>query len=165
MIYLQYEGVSMFCSKCGAENPEEAKFCSRCGAALGLPTAAKPEPETTVGISPNLAGFLCYVGLWITGIVFVLLERKNAFVKFHAWQSIMTFLALTVVQIALLTINSAIPPGSFVLWRVAGVFSAFSVIVWLIIFGLWIALMILAYQGKMWRVPWVGDWAERQANK
>ena len=154
----------MFCSKCGAKNPERAKFCSKCGAELGAPVAAKPEAETTVGMSPNAAGLLCYVAGWITGIVFVLLEKKSTFVKFHAWQSIMTFLVLTVVQIILLTIV-AIVPDSPVLWIVAGVFHAFSIIVWLIIVGLWIALMILAYQGKMWKVPWAGDWAEKQASK
>ena len=159
----------MFCSKCGAKNPKRAKFCSKCGAELGVagtPTkdAAKPEAESSTELSPNLAGFLCYVAMWITGIVFVLLEKKSTFVKFHAWQSIMTFVVLTVVQIILLTIV-AIVPDSPALWIVADVFSTFSVIVWLIIVGLWIALMILAYQGKMWKVPWAGDWAEKQISK
>ena len=57
----------MFCSKCGAENPEGAKFCSKCGAGLGVaatPTegAAKPEAESSTGMSANVAGLLCYVG-------------------------------------------------------------------------------------------------------
>jgi len=161
--------MNMFCSKCGAKNPEKAKFCSKCGAELGAPTkpseaTAKPEAESSTGMSANAAGFLCYVAMWITGIVFVLLERKSTFVKFHAWQSIMTFVVLTVVQIILWTIV-AIVPDSPVLWIVADVLTAFSVIVWLIIVGLWIALMILAYQGKMWKVPWAGDWAEKQISK
>jgi len=159
----------MFCTKCGAENPERAKFCSKCGAELSVAATstediAKPEAESSTDLSPNLAGFLCYVAIWITGIVFVLLEKKSTFVKFHAWQSIMTFVALTVVQVVLLTL-AAIPPPGPMLWSAEGVLTAFSVIVWLIIVGLWIALMILAYQGKMWKVPWAGDWAEKQANK
>jgi uncharacterized membrane protein len=159
----------MFCSKCGTENPQGAKFCSKCGAELGAPAkpseaAAKPEAESSTGLSPNLAGFLCYVAIWITGIVFVLLEKKSTFVKFHAWQSIMTFVALTVVQVVLL-ILAAIPSPAPMLWSPKGVLIALSIIVWLVIVGLWIALMILAYQGKMWKVPWAGDWAEKQANK
>jgi len=159
----------MFCSQCGAGNPEGAKFCSKCGAELdaaATPTegAATPEAESSTGMSANLAGFLCYVAMWITGIVFVLLEKKSTFVKFHAWQSIMTFVVLTVVQIILWTIV-AIVPDSPMLWIVADVFNVFRVIVWLIIVGLWIALMILAYQGKMWKVPWAGDWAEKQISK
>jgi len=160
----------MFCSKCGTENPDGAKFCSKCGAKLGaaetpMPTegAAKPEAESSTGMSANAAGLLCYVVGWITGIVFVVLEKKSTFVKFHAWQSIMTFGVLTVVQI-IMSILSAIALATFSpgLWWFAHVL---GVIVWVITVGLWIALMILAYQGKMWKVPGAGNWAEKQANK
>jgi uncharacterized membrane protein len=160
----------MFCSKCGTENPKGAKFCSKCGATLGAaetPTpsegAAKPEAESSTGMSANVAGLLCYVAGWITGIVFVVLEKKSTFVKFHAWQSIITFGALTVVQIILSIIGAiALTSFSFGLWRAANVI---GVIVWVITVGLWIALMIFAYQGKMWKVPGAGNWAEKQARK
>jgi uncharacterized membrane protein len=158
----------MFCSKCGTENPEGAKFCSKCGAELGAPvkpseTVAKPETESSTGMSANTAGLLCYVALWVTGIVFVVLEKKSKFVKFHAWQSIMTFGALTVVQIILSILGAiAVATLSFGLWQFAHVL---GIIIWVITVGLWIALMLLAYQGKMWKVPWAGNWAEKQANK
>ena len=148
----------MFCSKCGAENPEGAKFCSKCGAGLGV--AATP----TEGAA-NVAGLLCYVAMWVTGIVFVVLEKKSAFVKFHAWQSIMTFGVLTGIQI-ILSIIGAVALAPFLpivgLWWFAHVL---GVIVWVIMVGLWIALMLLAYQGKMWKVPGAGNWAEKQASK
>jgi uncharacterized membrane protein len=159
----------MYCSKCGAKNPERAKFCSSCGAELrtaAVPTegAAEPEAGSSTGLSPNQAGFLCYVAVWITGIVFVLLEKKSTFVKFHAWQSIMTFVALTVAQVVLSAL-AAIPSPAPMLWSPRDVLVALSIIVWLIFVGLWIALMIQAYQGKMWKVPWAGDWAEKQISK
>jgi uncharacterized membrane protein len=160
----------MFCSKCGAKNAEKAKFCSKCGAKLGeaetpTPTesAAKPEAESSTGMSANVAGLLCYVAGWITGIVFVVLEKKSTFVKFHAWQSIMTFGVLTVVQIILSIIGSialvTLSPGPWWFAHILGI------IVWVITVGLWIALILLAYQGKMWKVPGAGNWAEKQANK
>jgi uncharacterized membrane protein len=158
----------MFCPKCGTENPDGAKFCSKCGAGLGAPAkpseaAAKPETESSTGMSANVAGLLCYVAGWITGIVFVVLEKKSKFVKFHAWQSIMVFGVLTVVQIILSILNAiAISTFSFGLWQFAHVL---SVIFGVIIAGLWIALVILAAQGKMWKVPGAGNWAEKQANK
>jgi len=158
----------MFCPKCGTENPDGAKFCSKCGAGLGAPAkpseaATKPETESSTGMSANVAGLLCYVGLWVTGIVFVVLEKKSKFVKFHAWQSIMVFGVLTVVQIILSILNAiAISTFSFGLWQFAHVL---GVIVWVITAGLWIALVILAAQGKMWKVPGAGNWAEKQANK
>jgi uncharacterized membrane protein len=146
----------MFCSKCGAENPEGAKFCSKCGAGLGVaatPTegAAKPETESSTGLSANVAGLLCYVALWITGIVFVVLEKKSIFVKFHAWQSIMTFGVLTVAYL----IFSRIP---FIGWIL-------SILIYILMAILWIILIIQAGTGKMWKVPWAGDWAEKQISK
>ena len=146
----------MFCPKCGTENPDGAKFCSKCGAGLGAeatPTksAAKPETESSTGMSANVAGLLCYVATWITGIIFVVLEKKSTFVKFHAWQSIMTFGVLTVASLIL----SWIPIIGWILGTLIGILS----------FILWIILIIQAGTGKMWKVPWAGDWAEKQISK
>ena len=146
----------MFCSKCGAENPEEAKFCSKCGTQLGAVAtqtedAAKPEGESSTGLAANVAGLLCYVLGWVTGIIFVVLEQKSTFVKFHAWQSIMTFGVLFVVSLIL----SWIPIIGWILGTLIGILS----------FVLWIILIIQAGTGKMWKVPGAGDWAEKQASK
>jgi len=146
----------MFCSKCGEENPEGAKFCSKCGAGLGVATtptesAATPEAESSTGLSANVAGLLCYVAGWITGIVFIVLEKKSVFVKFHAWQSIMTFGVLTVANLILRWIP-------FVGW-------VLSILIGILMFVLWIILIIQAGSGKMWKVPWAGDWAEKQISK
>jgi uncharacterized membrane protein len=158
----------MFCSKCGTENPDGTKFCSKCGAGLGAATkpiegAAKPEAESSTGMTANVAGLLCYVAGWITGIIFVVLEKKSTFVKFHAWQSIMTFGALTVIQIILSILGAvAVATLSYGLWSFAHIL---GIIVWVITVGLWIALILQAYQGKMWKIPLAGNWAEKQANK
>jgi uncharacterized membrane protein len=146
----------MFCSKCGTENPDGAKFCSKCGAELGAPAkpseaVAKPEAESSTGLSANVAGLLCYVLGWVTGIIFVVLEKKSTFVKFHAWQSIMTFGVLFVASL----IVSWIPFIGWILGTLIGILS----------FVLWIILIIQAGTGKMWKVPWAGDWAERQISK
>lgn len=146
----------MFCPKCGAENPEGSKFCSKCGAELGASAkpsdaVAKPEAESSTGMSANVAGLLCYVLTWVTGIIFVVLEKKSTFVKFHAWQSIMTFGVLTVAELILAWIP-------FVGWIL-------SILIGILMFVLWIILMIQAGTGKMWKVPLAGDWAEKQANK
>ena len=159
----------MFCSQCGAENPEEAKFCSKCGAVLAVsPTltegAAKPEAESSTGLSANVAGLLCYVAGWITGIVFIVLEKKSIFVKFHAWQSIMVFGVLTAAHLILSTILRAIAFATFSpgLAVFAGVLGT---IIWIMMAILWIILVIQAGTGKMWKVPWAGNWAEKQISK
>ena len=142
----------MFCSKCGAENPEGAKFCSKCGAEFGVSAqSSKTSSEASTGLSPNVAGLLCYVLGWVSGIVFLVIEKKSKFVKFHAWQSIMTFGVLTVASLVL----GSIPIIGLVFGWIIGILGLV----------LWIVLMVQAGTGKMWKLPWVGNWAERQANK
>jgi uncharacterized membrane protein len=159
----------MFCSKCGTENPDGAKFCSKCGAKLGAPAKqskaeAEPEAESSTGMSANVAGLLCYVALWVTGIVFLVWEKKSTFVKFHAWQSIMTFGVLTLAHLILSTMLIDIGWSTLSLGLIR-VGTVFGWIIGLGMLALAIILVIQAYQGKMWKVPWAGDWAEKQISK
>ena len=142
----------MFCAKCGKEVSGDARFCPDCGADLGgTQASAGGNSETSVGMSANVAGLLCYVLGWVTGIIFLVLEKKNASVRFHAWQSIMTFGVLSVVAL-IVSIPSIIG-------------AVLSVVVSVIAFVLWIILMVQAGNGKKWKVPWAGDWAEKQVQK
>jgi len=159
----------MFCPKCGTENPDEAKFCSKCGAGMGGVATpgndkAGADAESSTGMSANVAGLLSYVAGWITGIVFVVLEKKSTFVKFHAWQSLMTFGVLTVAQIVFAGILTAIGFASFSPGLILFA-SVISTIIWILTVILWIVLMIMAGTGKMWKVPLAGNWAEKQANR
>jgi len=95
----------------------------------------------------NIEGALCYVLGWVTGIVFYLLEKENKFVKFHAMQSILTFLPLSVIGWIMMWIP-------FIGW-------AIGTLIWLLTLILWIVLMIKAYQGEMFKLPIVGDMAEK----
>ena len=104
-------------------------------------------PETTVGIAPNVAGLLCYVLGWVTGIIFLILEKKNKWVRYHAAQSIVVFGTLCIA----LGILGWIP---FIGWFFSGV-------IWIIGVVLWIVLMVKAYNGERYKVAWAGDIAER----
>ena len=152
----------MFCSKCGTENPDGAKFCSKCGEGFGVPaqpseSGAKPEAESSTGMSANIAGLLSYLFWWITGIIFVAIEKKSTFVRFHAWQSIITFAAIDVLAL-ILGLLSIIPVVGLLFW-------VLMVILLIARFILWIILMVQAGTGKMWKVPLAGNWAEKQANR
>jgi uncharacterized membrane protein len=101
---------------------------------------------SSTGLEPSIAGLLCYVGGWISGIVFLVIEQKNAFVRFHALQSIVTFGALTVA-------------GALLGWiPYAGV--VFGTIIGILAFILWVVLMVKAYQGELYKVPLAGQVAE-----
>jgi uncharacterized membrane protein len=101
----------------------------------------------STGLAPNVAGLLCYVAGWITGIIFFVLEQKNKFVRFHAAQSIVAFGTITVAGVLL----GLIPV-------VGGVFSA---IIGIIGFIIWIIMMVKAANGERYKLPWAGDVAEQ----
>jgi len=102
---------------------------------------------TSTGLSPNVAGLLCYVGIWISGIIFLVLEQRNKFVRFHAAQSIVAFGTITVAGII------------FGLIPVVG--GAFSSIIGIIGFIVWIIMMVKASSGEWYKLPWAGDVAEK----
>ena len=84
---------------------------------------------------------------WVTGLIFLLLEKDNKFVKFHAMQSLITFLVLTVVIWLFIWIP-------FFGWVIAG-------LIGLLVFILWLVLIIKAYQREKFKLPVVGDIAEK----
>lgn len=104
--------------------------------------------KTASGLDENLAGLLCYLFAFVTGIIFLLIEKENRFIRFHALQSIFTFAAIFVVSIVL----NVIPLLGLI---VSILLAPLSLI-------LWIVLMVKAYQGKWFKLPLVGDLAEKQ---
>lgn len=103
--------------------------------------------KTSLGIDENIEGLLCYVLGWVTGIVFLVLEKSNRFVRFHAVQSLATFGAITVASM----IFGVIP---YFGWLI-------STLLWLISLLLWIILMFKALKGEWFKLPLAGDFAER----
>jgi uncharacterized membrane protein len=109
------------------------------------------EPMTLKDLTPQVAALLCYVGGWISGIVFLVLEQKNRFVRFHALQSIIVFGIITLVA----TVFGNLP--------VVGRF--FGTIIGITAFILWIILMVKALSGEYFKLPLSGDLAERLTNE
>jgi uncharacterized membrane protein len=109
----------------------------------------QPENKTSSGLQENAAGLLCYLLGWITGIIFLVIEPNNKFVRFHAVQSIIVFGALNVIML----IFGWIP---FIGWII-------DILLGITTFILWIILMYKAYQGLMFKLPVAGDIAQKQA--
>ena len=101
--------------------------------------------KSSTGLDENVAGLLCYVLGWVSGLVFFLLEQENKFVRFHAIQSILVFGAIMVAGIVL------------------GWIPVIGWVIGLLGFVLWIILIIKAYQGAKFKLPWSGDLAENWA--
>jgi uncharacterized membrane protein len=105
--------------------------------------------KTSTGMQANVAALLSYVLGWVTGLIFFLIEKENKFVRFHAFQSIVTFGGFTVLSIVLTfipVIGWALIPVVYVLELI-----------------LWILLMVKAYQGEKFKLPIAGEMAEKNA--
>lgn len=105
--------------------------------------------KATFGLDENVASAACYVLTWLTGIIFLLMEKDNKTVRFHAMQSILTFLPLTIICV----IIGMIPFIGII-----------SLLIWLVMVILWLVLIIKTFQGEKFMVPVVGEMAEKQIN-
>lgn len=108
------------------------------------------------GLAPNIASLLCYLCGPIVAIIFLVIEKENRDVRFHAWQEIFLSIAMIIIFVVL-SVLSMIPYIGFL-------FFILYILCGLGIFALWILLMIKAYQGERWQIPVIGEYAEKQAN-
>jgi len=108
---------------------------------------AQPDASST-GLDPTLAASLSYLLGPITGILFLLVEQRSLFVRFHAMQSTITFTGLFVISVA-----AGIVP--LIGHLVSGLASVLG-------FVLWILLMVKAFQGESFMLPVVGEMAQER---
>lgn len=122
--------------------------------------------DSTTNLKPDVARLLCYAGFWVTGIIFLLIERKNRLIRFHAMQSLVTFGILSTIWGTANTIRhwllAWVSPDW--LWHgfvypqyvaATAVFGVFFAIWWV----LWIVLMHQTHHGRLVRILWFGDLA------
>jgi len=103
--------------------------------------------KTSTGIKPNIAGLLCYLFSWVGGLVFLLIEKDSKFVRFHAIQSIGTFIVFFVAVLIFLFIP-------FIGWII-------DLLLYIAFVILSIFLMYKAYQGAKFKLPIIGNIAEK----
>ncbi len=143
-----------FCPKCGTE--AQGAFCPSCGTQVNGTPAAPPQPQTAQ-IEDHIVNALCYGLMPLTGILFLVLDpyKDNRNIRFHAFQSIFVFVALFGGSLAL----------SFLAFMpILGLlFSLVTLVYPLAVFGIWIFLIIKAYNKERFVVPVVGPIAESQA--
>jgi len=139
-----------FCAKCGSE--AQGSFCPSCGASI-----SSAPPSVAAPLDEHIVSALCYL-LWpLTGVLFLVLEpySKNRVVRFHAFQSIFVFLALF-AGFGALSVLAFVP-------LVGLLFSVVTLIYPIFGFGLWILLMIKAYNKERFELPVLGALAQSQA--
>ena len=102
--------------------------------------------KTSLGLDENIESILAYAGIWITGLIFLFIEKKNNHVRFHAMQSLITFFSLFIASSLVLVV-----PGIGIL--ISSIITFTGTI-------LWFLLMYKAYNGEVFKLPFIGDLAE-----
>jgi uncharacterized membrane protein len=155
-----------FCSACGQEIGTAA-FCPKCGASQAAaatstaPVAAAAPASPTAGMEENLAGLLCYLFGWISGLIFLLID-KRPFVRFHGAQSIALNLSFFVVWVAFWIVTAILGFITAMMHLPVGFLMAFLFpVVIIAFFVLFIYCMYKAYQHEKYKVPIIGDIVER----
>jgi uncharacterized membrane protein len=147
----------MLCASCGAQIAENAAFCPACGKAVGRTSpSVATQPTIGGGLSDNVAGMLAYFTI-IPAIVLLLVEpySKRRFVRYHAFQSLFFAIACMVASFALRIIAymPVVRWTTLMLWP----------LLWLAELVLWVICVLKAYQGQMFKLPFIGNLAEQQA--
>ena len=99
----------------------------------------------------NLMGAVAYLGWFVTGLILLLIEKKSKFVRFHAMQSTLLFGGIFIANVVL----GFVPILGWLLGLLLSLLS----------FVLWIVLMWKAFQGEMYKLPYVGEMTDKQLSK
>ena len=153
-----------FCSTCGTQIADGGTTCAACAgraAAAPAPVAVATGP-TTGGMADNVAGMLAYITI-IPAIIFLVMEpyNRSRFVRFHSWQNIFLHAAAVVCWIGLFIVSMVLAfipilghLLAFLLWAALSVG----------FFVAWIIALLKANGNLMYKLPFIGDIAEKQAN-
>jgi uncharacterized membrane protein len=156
------------CTKCGAVTAENAAFCGSCGAAqdsvrqengaIFRSAGNSGESGAPIIMDEKAAGALCYLILWVTGIIFLITDKRS-YVRFHATQSIVVFGALSIAWYVIgLFFGVAMFAGGWMGFSFGLMILRALQLAWVV---LWAFLMIKAYQGERFRIPMAADFAEK----
>jgi len=157
-------GIMPQCSACGSE--ESGRFCMKCGAPVKQPEPPPPSPlppqAASADLPENVVNLLCYAFGVLSGVLFLVLEpySKNPAVRFHAFQSLFFSGAAFIVWFVLLLVSAVL---AFIPWVGAIAGSLLLAVCGLAMLAVWVVLMVKAYQGEKWKLPVIGDLAEKQA--
>jgi uncharacterized membrane protein len=152
---------------CGAQIADGTTTCAACAGRVAAAPAPAYAPAPAVaapagGMADNVAGMLAYITI-IPAIIFLVVEpyNKSRFVRFHSFQNIFLNVAAIAIWIVLmiLTLAASIVPiiGHLIVMLL-------GFVLWIGFFVVWIILLIKANGGQMYKLPFIGDLAEKQAN-
>lgn len=126
--------------------------------------------KSSTGLEENIAALLAYVFGWVSGLVFFLIEKDSKLVRFHAMQSILFCVVIAVLCIVLWILSFVFLVVAAMLPDIMGsLMGLLATLLWLVfsvaLLVAWILCLIRAYQGQYYKLPVVGNMAEKIVNK
>jgi len=123
------------------------------------------QERTTLGIPPNLAAALAYLLAWVSGIIVLLIEKENRYVRFHAAQSVLVFGGLTVLGMLLPIAGNILGIIPLIGPIFKAILSIISFLLGLAALVTWVGLVLLALFGRDYRVPYLDSYADQIARQ
>lgn len=131
--------------------------------------------KSALGLDGNIAALLGYI-VWIIALISVIMEKENKFVRFHAIQSLLyhaaiiaVIIVLAVFSIFLGIVGIAASSAGSAGGAIGGILGPLISLVWMLIVLAYLAGLIYtavqSYGGKWFKLPIVGNMAEKFANK
>ena len=129
-----------------------------------------PVGKSSTGLDENVAALLSYVFGWVSGLIFFLIEKDSRLVRFHAMQSLLFNVLVAVVGIVLWVVMFVLLLiGTQISGIVSTLVTLVATLVWIaLVIGIliaWIMCLIKAFQGQYFKLPIIGQFAEKFSTK
>jgi uncharacterized membrane protein len=135
------------------------------------PVQTAPAPgKSSTGLDENVAALLSYIFGWVSGLIFFLIEKDSRLVRFHAMQSLLLNVLAAIIGIVIWVITVILVlVGSQVSGIISTLVSLIATLVWFVlVIGILIAVimcLIKAYQAQYFKLPIIGNFAEKFSQK
>jgi len=126
--------------------------------------------KSSTGLDENIAALLSYILGWVSGLIFFLIEKDSKFVRFHAMQSILFNVAVGVLCIVLWIVTFILVViASQLAGALGSLIGLLATLFWFVVLGAlliaWILCLVRAYQARYFKLPVIGNLAEKIVNK
>jgi uncharacterized membrane protein len=126
-------------------------------------TGAAPQSDqgspSSTGLDPHVAAALAYLAGPFSAVLVLLAEQTSAYVRFHAWQSVIGLGGLGVLVVCLMTLAFVSIVVSATAFNVLLYLGWATWVAWIV---LWAICLVRAFRGDRWKLPIAGDLAERR---
>jgi uncharacterized membrane protein len=134
------------------------------------PSSTGLVPKSSTGLDENLAALLSYIMTWVSGLVFFLIEKDSRLVRFHAMQAILlgatAIVGAVILWVAWVVVTLVLSQIADILGTLSGLLIGLLIgVFYLAVVVAWVLCLIKSYQGQFYKLPVLGNFAEKFSQK